>query len=53
MGIGLGSILLGWVSQHTGYQVLFTVSAGSVVVSMFIFTVFVRGLLRYQVPAEK
>ena len=27
LGIGLGSIVLGWVSQYTGYEVLFTVSA--------------------------
>jgi MFS family permease len=45
LGIGLGSIILGWVSQYTGYQVLFTVSSVSVVISLVIFIVFVRRLL--------
>lgn len=51
LGIGLGSIILGWVSQYAGYQVLFTVSAVSVVISLFIFTVFVRGLLKTRAHA--
>ncbi len=51
LGIGLGSIVLGWVSQYAGYQVLFTVSAVSVVISLFIFTVFVRGLLKTRAHA--
>lgn len=42
LGIGLGSILLGWVSQYAGYPALFTVSAVSVVVSLLIFTVYTR-----------
>lgn len=52
LGIGLGSIVLGWVSQYTGYQVLFTVCAGSVAVAIFIFTVFASRLLRDR-DAEK
>ncbi|GMX60514.1 MFS transporter [Paenibacillus elgii] len=50
LGIGLGAIVLGWVSQHTGYQALFTVSAVSVAVSLILFAVFVRQLLRAVVP---
>ncbi|KIL40117.1 hypothetical protein SD70_15675 [Gordoniibacillus kamchatkensis] len=45
LGIGLGSIILGWVSQFTGFQVLFTVSSVSVAVSLLIFAVFVKRLL--------
>jgi predicted MFS family arabinose efflux permease len=52
LGIGLGAIILGWVSQYTGgYQVLFIVSAVSVAVSLLIFTIFVRRLLKSPVPA--
>ncbi|MET1032256.1 MFS transporter [Domibacillus tundrae] len=46
LGIGLGSILLGWVAQHTSYQMLFTVSAVSVVFSLLMFTFFVKRLLK-------
>lgn len=46
LGIGLGAIMLGWVSQYTGYQVLFTVSAVSVAVSLLLFTFFVKRLLK-------
>jgi len=42
LGIGLGSIILGWISQYTGYNGLFIVCAGSVIVSAVIFLVFVR-----------
>ncbi|MNH39875.1 hypothetical protein D3C79_1011040 [compost metagenome] len=49
LGIGIGAILLGWVSQYTGYQALFTVSAVSVAVSLLIFAIFVRGLLKHRV----
>lgn len=42
LGIGLGSIALGWVSQYTGYEVLFAVCAGSVGVSALVFVVFAR-----------
>lgn len=44
LGIGLGAIMLGWVSQYTGYQVLFTVCAVSAVVSQLIFIGFVKRL---------
>lgn len=46
LGIGLGAILLGWISQHTSYQVLFTVSAISVGVSLLMFTFFAKHLLK-------
>ncbi|PTQ55697.1 MAG: L-Proline/Glycine betaine transporter ProP [Candidatus Carbobacillus altaicus] len=52
LGIGLRSIFLGWVSQYAGYPALFTVSAASVAVSMFIFTVFARRLLQYRVTEQ-
>lgn len=42
LGIGLGSIALGWVSQYAGYEVLFAVCAASVAVSAFVFLAFVR-----------
>ena len=44
LGIGLGAILLGWVSQFTGYQGLFVVGAGSVACSLLVFIVVRRGL---------
>jgi len=44
LGIGLGAVMLGWVSQNTSYQVLFTVSAVSVAVSLLLFSY--RPLLR-------
>ncbi|MCJ8008297.1 MFS family permease [Lederbergia wuyishanensis] len=46
LGIGLGAIVLGWVSQHTSYQILFTVSAMSVALSLLLFTFFVIRLLK-------
>lgn len=46
LGIGLGAIILGWVSQYTSYQVLFTVSAVSVVFSLLLFIFFVKRLLK-------
>ncbi|ETT64540.1 MFS transporter [Paenibacillus sp. FSL H8-0457] len=52
LGIGLGAILLGLVSERIGYAYLFTVTAVSVVVSLVIFAVFVRSLLT-SVAAEK
>lgn len=42
LGIGFGAIMLGWVSQYTSYQVLFTVSAVSVTFSLLVFTFFVK-----------
>ncbi len=42
LGIGLGSIALGWVSQYAGYGVLFMVCAGSVAMSALVFVIFAR-----------
>ncbi|MFM1655203.1 MFS transporter [Brevibacillus sp. B_LB10_24] len=42
LGIGLGSIILGLVSQYLGYSFLFTVCAVSGFISLLIFAVFVR-----------
>lgn len=41
LGIGLGAILLGFVSQFFGYRSLFTVSAVAGVIAFLIFIVFV------------
>ncbi|RUS45567.1 MFS transporter [Cohnella sp. AR92] len=46
LGIGLGSIALGWISQSMGYRTLFLSSALSVGISALVFTIFVRRLLR-------
>ncbi len=46
LGIGLGAIMLGWVSQYTSYKVLFMVSAVSVVFSLLLFIFFVKRLLK-------
>ncbi|MBW8348826.1 MFS transporter [Bacillus sp. IITD106] len=46
LGIGLGAIVLGWVSQFWSYQVLFTVSAISVACSLLLFSFFVIRLLK-------
>ncbi|WP_282936076.1 MFS transporter [Paenibacillus sp. RC67] len=42
LGIGLGAILLGWVSQYTSYSFLFAVSAVTVVISMLVFIFIVK-----------
>ncbi|MEH7414540.1 MFS transporter [Neobacillus drentensis] len=42
LGIGLGAIVLGWVSEYTSFQVLFIVCAVSVVFSLLMFTFFAR-----------
>lgn len=46
LGIGLGAIMLGPVSQYSSYQLLFTVSAVSVAFSLLLFTFFVKRLLK-------
>jgi predicted MFS family arabinose efflux permease len=46
LGIGLGAIVLGWVSQYASYQALFAVSAVSVGFSLILFTFIVKSLLR-------
>lgn len=53
LGIGLGAILLGLVSERIGYAYLFTVTAVSVVVSSVIFAVFVRRLLTSDVTDKE
>ena len=45
LGIGLGSILLGWVSEYSSYRVLFLGSGMSVLISLLIFTFFVIRML--------
>ena len=45
LGIGLGSIALGWISQYTGYTALFAVCAVSVAASLMIFAALARRLL--------
>ncbi|MBM7656424.1 MFS family permease [Neobacillus cucumis] len=46
LGIGLGAIILGWVSQYSNFHVLFTVSAVSVTLSLLMFTFFVKRSLK-------
>lgn len=46
LGIGLGSISLGFVSQLMGYQALFVVCAISALISLLYFTVFVKKTLK-------
>lgn len=46
LGIGLGAIMLRWVSQYTSYQVLFMVCAVSVGLCLLLFTIFVKRLLK-------
>ncbi|WP_235441381.1 hypothetical protein [Paenibacillus sp. IHB B 3415] len=49
LGIGLGAILLGFVSQYMGYQMLFAVCVVSGLLSLLIFKKFVRqGLISNQ-----
>ncbi|CAM3670694.1 MFS transporter [Mesobacillus zeae] len=46
LGIGLGAILLGLVSQLMGYQMLFIVCAASGFISLLIFILFVKKTLK-------
>ncbi|WP_139358617.1 MFS transporter, partial [Bacillus pseudomycoides] len=46
LGIGLGSIILGFVSQLMGYQMLFLVCAVSGFISLLIFILFVKKTLK-------
>ncbi|EJV55600.1 MFS transporter [Bacillus hominis] len=46
LGIGLGAILLGFVSQLMGYQMLFIVCAVSGFISLLIFILFVKKTLK-------
>lgn len=53
LGIGLGSIILGLVSQYLGYPFLFTVCAVSGFISLLIFIVFVRRALLRRKEEDK
>ncbi|ELC8442590.1 MFS transporter [Clostridium perfringens] len=46
LGIGLGSIILGFVLQLMGYQMLFIVCALSALISLLIFILFVKNSLK-------
>ncbi|MGS2779226.1 MFS transporter [Robertmurraya sp. GLU-23] len=46
LGIGLGSIMLGWISQYTSYSVLFIVSAVSVGCALVVFRFYVNRLVQ-------
>lgn len=46
LGIGLGSIGLGFISQLMGYEALFIVCAISALISLLYFTIFVRKTLK-------
>lgn len=46
LGIGLGSIIFGWVAKYASYQILFTISAVSVIFSLLVFVFFVKHLLK-------
>jgi MFS family permease len=50
LGIGLGAILLGWISQHTSYSVLFAFSAASAGMSLLLFIFLGKHLLRTKEP---
>ncbi|RAS77247.1 MFS transporter [Priestia endophytica] len=52
LGIGVGAMILGWVSQYTNYQTLFNVSALSVVLSLLVFFFLVKRLLKKQKKSE-
>lgn len=46
LGIGLGSIILGFVLQLMGYEILFIVCALSALISLLIFILFVKNSLK-------
>jgi MFS family permease len=46
LGIGLGAIVLGWVSQYSSYQSVFVVGAVSVALSLLIFALVVQRVLK-------
>lgn len=48
LGIGLGAMILGLVSEYTSYKILFLVSALSVFFSFVLFTFCVRRILKNQ-----
>ena len=53
LGIGLGSIILGFVLQLMGYKMLFIVCAASGFISLLIFVLFVKKTLKYSGVALK
>ncbi len=52
LGIGLGAMLLGWVSQQTSYPMLFLVSAVSVLMSLVLTVALVKPALERVAPAK-
>ncbi|TDT63326.1 MFS transporter [Fonticella tunisiensis] len=46
LGIGLGSIIFGWIAKYASYQILFIISAVSVIFSLLVFVFFVKHLLK-------
>jgi MFS family permease len=54
LGIGLGAMALGLVSEYMSYHILFMVSALSVLVSFLLFMIYVRRLLKIKqtLPAK-
>ncbi|GIV79903.1 MAG: MFS transporter [Litorilinea sp.] len=50
LGIGLGAIGLGWISEYVGYQGLFTAAAGLVVCSLLVFLWVKRSLAARSLP---
>ncbi|OUM98315.1 MAG: hypothetical protein BAA02_00255 [Paenibacillaceae bacterium ZCTH02-B3] len=53
MGIGLGSIVLGWVSQFAGYAAVFASGAAFVAASLLVFVVRVSRRLARPASAER
>lgn len=51
LGIGLGAIVLGPVSQYGGYAILFAACAVSGLISLFVYSMFVRKQLVHKQPA--
>ncbi len=52
LGLGIGAILLGWMSQHTGYAAVFTAGASAAAVSFVIFASVVRRALKRRARAD-
>lgn len=53
LGIGLGAIILGWVSELANYQIMFMVCALSAGVCLLLFMIFVHRLLKSKVKEER
>lgn len=47
LGIGLGSIMLGWISQAWGYSMMFVACAVSAFLSAVVFSIFIRRKLQH------